>query len=301
MSICILFMRKSFLFFFGGFLLFSCHQDSGLLTPLYKLPDNLKEVSGISYSPQTDLVWTLEDSGNKNNIYAIDSNGNIVNKLTIKDTKNIDWEDITKDQEGNLYIGDFGNSSNTRTDLCIYKIAKESLVSSSVTPKYKVSFSYPEQKDFPPKKKELLFDVESFFELNGSFYLFTKNRSKGFDGTTLLYKIPNKSGFHNAKLIGKFKACDNYNTCAITSAALSPDKSKVVLLSHNKVWLFENYYEDNFLSGNSSELDLNHKSQKESICFKDNDILLIADEKTNNNGGVVYKVSINNLKLKSKP
>jgi hypothetical protein len=36
---------------------------------------------------------------------------------------NIDWED-TKDKNGNLYVGDFGNNDNERKDLCIYKIDK---------------------------------------------------------------------------------------------------------------------------------------------------------------------------------
>jgi sugar lactone lactonase YvrE len=40
---------------------------------------------------------------------------------------NIDWEDITKDKDGNLYVGDFGNNDNERKDLCIYKIDKKSL------------------------------------------------------------------------------------------------------------------------------------------------------------------------------
>jgi hypothetical protein len=35
-----------------------------------------------------------------------------------------------------------------------------------------------------------------------------------------------------------------------------------------------------FLSGNVKELDLKHNFKKEAICFKDNDNLLIADEKT---------------------
>jgi hypothetical protein len=30
----------------------------------------------------------------------------------------------TKDKDGNLYVGDFGNNDNERKDLCIYKIDK---------------------------------------------------------------------------------------------------------------------------------------------------------------------------------
>lgn len=279
----------------ASIVLLSCQQPSTFLTTIYSLPKNLKEVSGITYSTEDSLLWTLEDSGNANVLYALNSEGLIAKEVTVKNVENIDWEDLAKDKEGNLYIGDFGNNENERQDLCIYKMDKKSLDNENAFPAYKISFSYPEQKNFPPKKKELLYDVESFFELNGNFYLFTKNRSKGFDGTVFIYKVPNRAGFHKAELIGDFKTCDDYDNCAITSAAISPDQSKVVLLSHSKIWLFKNFSSDDFLSGIRTETELQHNSQKEAICFKDNNTLLIADEKVKKTGGTLYEISTNKL------
>lgn len=286
---------KNYILFLASIVLLSCQQPSTFLTTIYSLPKNLKEVSGITYSTEDSLLWTLEDSGNANVLYALNSEGLIAKEVTVKNVENIDWEDLAKDKEGNLYIGDFGNNENERQDLCIYKMDKKSLDNENAFPAYKISFSYPEQKNFPPKKKELLYDVESFFELNGNFYLFTKNRSKGFDGTVFIYKVPNRAGFHKAELIGDFKTCDDYDNCAITSAAISPDQSKVVLLSHSKIWLFKNFSSDNFLSGIRTETELQHNSQKEAICFKDNDTLLIADEKVKKTGGTLYEISTNKL------
>lgn len=286
---------KNYILFLASIVLLSCQQPSTFLTTIYSLPKNLKEVSGITYSTEDSLLWTLEDSGNANVLFALNSEGLIAKEVTIKNVENIDWEDLTKDKEGNLYIGDFGNNENERQDLCIYKMDKKSLDNENAFPAYKISFSYPEQKNFPPKKKELLYDVESFFELNGNFYLFTKNRSKGFDGTVFIYKVPNRAGFHKAELIGDFKTCDDYDNCAITSAAISPDQSKVVLLSHSKIWLFKNFSSDDFLSGIRTETELQHNSQKEAICFKDNNTLLIADEKVKKTGGTLYEISTNKL------
>lgn len=281
------------------FFLLACQQNSDSLTILYSLPKKLKEVSGITYSPQTNLIWTLEDSGNSNTIYGLNSNGTIAKAITIENTENIDWEDITKDKEGNLYIGDFGNNDNTRKNLCIYRIDKKALNSNTAVPAYKISFAYPEQLDFPPKKKELFYDAEGFFEFKNNFYLFTKNRSKGFDGTAFLYKIPNTSGFHQAIFMGKFKTCEDYNHCAITSAAISPDEFKIVILNHDKIWLFENFKGDNFLKGTKTALQLNHFSQKEAVFFRDNDKLFIADERNKKEGGKMYVVSLKKLKSKS--
>ena len=291
-------MKKYFLLV-ALFMALACQQGLNSLPTLFSLPKKLKEVSGIIYVPTTKLLWTLEDHGNANAIYGIDSNGKIERTITIDNTENIDWEDITKDKQGNLYIGDFGNNENRRKDLCIYKIDNKDLQSDVVNPAYKISFSYPEQNNFPPKKTEMFYDVEGFFEFKNNFYLFTKNRSKGFDGTSFLYKIPNTPGFHQAVLMGKFKTCEQYNHCAITSAAISPDDTKVVVLTHDKLVLFENFQNDNFLNGTKTILELNHFSQKEAVCFIDNDRLYIADERTKKVGGNVYNVSLKKLKPKS--
>src|SRR5690606_37593404 len=115
--------------------------------------------------------------------------------------KNIDWEELTKDSDNNLYIGDFGNNDNERKNLVIYKISVVNRVQDKEVKAEKISFEYPEQKDFPPKKKHRYFDAEAFFYRDGYFYLFTKNRSKPFDGICFLYKIPAIPGHHKAERI----------------------------------------------------------------------------------------------------
>ncbi len=105
-------------------LLLSCEQTStpSKLTEKFSFPKNLKEVSGIYYSNNSQSIWAIEDSGNENEIYALDSTGNILKTIQITDIENIDWEDITQDKTGNIYIGDFGNNDNDRKNLAIYQI-----------------------------------------------------------------------------------------------------------------------------------------------------------------------------------
>ncbi|OYX86445.1 MAG: hypothetical protein B7Y83_01385 [Flavobacteriales bacterium 32-34-25] len=288
-------MKKIFSIALLSSLFAFCQGDSSVITELYALPKQLKEISGIVYTETSQLSWVLEDSGNANEIYGLNNDGKLEKTITIAQTENIDWEDITKDSQENLYIGDFGNNDNTRKDLAIYKIDKEALNNSSAVPSYKISFSYPEQTEFPPKKTKLFYDVEAFVEYKNNFYLFTKNRSKGFDGTTFLYKVPNQAGVHQAQLLGQFKAEGDYQNAAITSASISPDGKKVVLLSHSQVWIFENFTSDNFFSGKVKKVSLEHFSQKEAIGFKDNSTLLIADEKTKKIGGLVYQLDLSSL------
>lgn len=277
--------------------LFSCNGKSQeITTNTVKL--NLKEASGVEVSNASELIWVLEDSGNKNNIYGLTSDGKIKQTVKVENATNVDWEDLTSDKSGNLYIGDFGNNDNARKDLCIYKIDSKDLKEEKATSSSKISFYYPEQTEFPPKKTGLFYDAESFFEHNGNFYIFTKNRSKGFDGTVMLYKIPNQPGNHKAQLMGKFQACNIYKQCAITSADISPDGKTIAILSSSRVYLLSNFSSDDFLNGKTEEFQLPDITQKEGICFKDNQTLLIVDEKDKKTGGNLYEIKISDLKSK---
>jgi hypothetical protein len=62
--------------------------------------------------------------------------------------------------------------------------------------------------------------------------------------------------------MGEFKTCDNDNHCAITAATIAPDDSKVAILTHDRIFLFENFEGDNFLNGIKTTFELNHFSQK---------------------------------------
>lgn len=286
---------KLFLFYISVFFfIFSCKDNAkkkDVVQLVFQYPENISEVSGITYCNK--LIWSIQDSGNTNDIFGFDASGELIEQIEVKNTKNRDWEAITSDKEGNLYIGDFGNNDNDRKDLTIYKLAATDFSRAASI----ITFNYPEQVDFPAKKRDRLFDCEAFFYYQKAFYLFTKNRSKGFDGTTLIYKIPAIEGHHAAKLVGKFSTCSNYNFCAITGAAISADDKKIVLLGHDRIWVIEQFRGDDFLSDSTiSSYEMHHFSQKEGICFKDNQTLYIADERTKKTGGNLYEVSLTKLK-----
>ena len=137
-------------------------QDTGKLKVIADLPKSLKEVSGTETIMGSKLIWMLNDGGNSSKLYGVSKKGNIKKTLKIE-AKNNDWEDLTSDKEGNLYIGDFGNNDNRRKDLAILKVAHKDLMNSEDAPVERIQFYYPNQKKFPPKKSALFFDAESFF------------------------------------------------------------------------------------------------------------------------------------------
>lgn len=271
----------------------ACAQESKIET-LAALPDAIKEASACEVI--AGRIWSAEDHGNKPQLVAIDKTGKLLHIVMISGAENTDWEDLASDDNGNLYIGDFGNNDNERRDLAIYKIGSQSLTANEAPVLAKTTFYYTEQREFPPKKSNRIFDCEAFFTSGDYFYLFSKNRSAGFDGTTILYRVPNKPGNFAAEKISEFKTCGNYKRCAVTSADISPDRKTVALLTADKVFLFEGFSGDDFFSGKTREIELGHFSQKEGIGFSSNTELMITDEKDKKTGGNLYR-----LDLKAKP
>lgn len=280
------------------FLLLSCNpkaQDTvrnDQLKVEFSLPKKLKEVSGITLSNDQKTIWAIEDQGNKNSVFALDRKGNLLSEIVVENAENTDWEDITKDKEGNLYIGDFGNNENDRKNLSIIKLDVKSESQEVAKAIQKTTFRYEGQTEFPPSKSNLLYDCEAFVEKDGMFYLFTKNRSKAFDGTFLIFQIPNKEGDFEAKLVGKLKLEGNYDDAAITAASIN-SKNEIVLLTHSNIHLLTDFSPNDFSEAKIKTISLDDNSQKEAIVFVDDKTLLIADEKDKKTGGNVYQFKIN--------
>ncbi|MEG2309046.1 hypothetical protein [Chryseobacterium sp.] len=288
-------MKMNIFFTISSLLLLSCNPKTentqakeDTLKVEFTLPKKLKEVSGIALSQDQKTIWAIEDAGNKNVVYAVDRTGNLIADVLVENAENNDWEDITKDNAGNLYIGDFGNNENDRRNLSILKLDLKETSQKSANVIQTTKFHYEGQNEFPPKKSNLLYDCEAFVEKEGNFYLFTKNRSKGFDGTFLVFKIPNKEGDFEAKLVAKIKLEGSYNDAAITSATIN-SKNQIVLLTHKNVHLVSSFFENNFTGSFIQKISLNHNSQKEAVVFLDDRSLLIADEKDKKEGGNVYR------------
>jgi hypothetical protein len=259
----------------------------------FSLPKKLKEVSGITLSQDQKTIWAIEDQGNKNVIYGLDRQGKMVADVLVENAENNDWEEITKDNKGNIYVGDFGNNDNDRQNLAILKTDLKDASQKTTKVIQTTNFHYEGQTEFPPKKSNLLYDCEAFVEMNGSFYLFTKNRSKGFDGTFLIFQLPNKEGNFEAKLIGRLKLNGKYADAAITSASINSKQDQIVLLNHKNIHVLTGFTPNDFSTTQIQKISLNHNSQKEAVVYLDDKTLLIADEKdkAKATGGNVYKFS----------
>ncbi|MGS0526160.1 hypothetical protein ACU8V7_14320 [Zobellia nedashkovskayae] len=83
--------------------------------------------------------------------------------------------------------------------------------------------------------------------------------------------------------------CDDWDTCRISSADISPDGKTVVLLSTGKIWTITDFDLENLPESNRTEIDLLVRTQLESISFLDNNTLLLSDEETKREGRDLYE------------
>ncbi len=270
------------IFIISTFLLsLSITAQTGTLEIIHDLPSALKEISAAEIIPGTDIIWGIEDQSNDDHLYGFDLySGKWVRDLNVKRASNVDWEELTSDAEGNLYIGDFGNNRKERKHFTIYKVsnamdAKEEVVAESI------EFTLPK-----PHKKN---DFEGFFLWQDFFYIFSKTKKTG-----VVLKVPNKLGKHLAQVVTTFHL--KGDETRITAADIRPDGSKVVLLNHGQIWVLSNFPEDQFFSGNIERISLNHTSQKEGICFLNDNTLIITDERTGTTGGNIYQFKLSDEK-----
>ena len=244
----------------------------------FTLPGAVKECSGMELSTG-NIFWTHNDRGNEPLLYGVDSTGQLLHTIRLTDVENNDWEDLAQDENGTIYIGDFGNNDNDRTDLAIYIVPSPEEITNNIYTPEVIQFSYEDQDAFPPPEAQHLYDTEGFFVWDNHFYLFIKDRSKPFIGMTKLYEIPVTTGVHQARLISSFTTKDKKSEGAITGADISPDGSMVALLSKDMLWIFTHFNAPQFLSGEVQQLAIPFDLQFEGVVFEDNCIIYLVNER----------------------
>lgn len=243
------------------------------------LPYVVNESSGLALTPSSGAhVWTHNDSGGLPEIYRIDTNGIWLQTIFLKNTTAVDFEDITKDAEGNLFIGDIGDNEIARQNYFINKIpAVDLAIGDSIVPK-QISFIYPNQQSY---------DCEAFFHCEQSLFLFTKTHVQG--EYTKLFSLPDSCGTYTATLIDSF-----YFSSPITAADINQNGTMVLLLSYGKIYFLSSFNPPNFFSGNNLAFNI-PLSQTEGIAFINDAEAFITDEKFMGAGGNLYYFEITPL------
>jgi len=262
----------------------SC-QDYGKLKLISTLPETLEEVSGIEYDNISGKLLCITDSGNKSELYEYEVGGKITKVLDPKGADNEDWEDIAADQNF-FYIADTGNNNGNRKKMEIYIVDRSDIKpdddSQNVNTE-KLDFDILNLPDFDDEYP----DIEAIYVKGTFIYMIARDRKDIMNGKAQIFRIDRRNDGGKATLLGMVATCSDHKYCQITGADISPDGNQLALLTADKVMLYE-LSRDGIPSGTPIIIDLGHYSQKESICYKNNKELYIADEQRGSTGGNLY-------------
>lgn len=235
------------------------------------LPEIINESSGLALL-QDSTFLTHNDGGQKPVLFQLNNKFQLIEEHKLQPLKNLDWESVTIDEAGNIYIGDMGNNYNNRKNLRILKLNKDFQLLEEI------NFSYPNQYAFPPEKENMNFDGEALFYYSGSLFLISKNRGNKI---VKLYKLPSVGGTYQAELVDSIKLSG-----PITDAAIDLQHKEFVLLSYGYVYRFSFQHEINFEKPKSVKY-YGRLNQSEGITYSKNGKSLFIT----NEGGKVFKLN----------
>jgi hypothetical protein len=279
----------------------SCLYPITSYTPIFKanLPNDLQEISGLTQGGSK--WWGHNDSGYQEEFFSIDPEaGNIFQKVTLKNAKNRDWEDIASDGI-NLYVGDFGNNNNDRQNLGIYIVPLFWIGNSNSetvqdTEWSFLPFSYADQTNFTTQPEDsTVFDCEAMIFCNDRIQLFTKSRR---NYNTVHYVVNPTSN-----VAEKLEIFDAQGL--ITGASLSSDGKLIALIGYDLrpfiptvfCWLLWDWPAgtNQFFAGNKRRIELGTAlqiGQVESVGFSGDRSGYISNENTQFNGVTIVGESV---------
>jgi len=270
------------------------------------LPDTVYHASGLIVSHE-DSYWTHNDKQGvlapplDSMFFELDADGNFLREIYLTGIANIDWEDMTTDDDGNFYVGEFGSGNSPYSDLQIHRIKNPLYFCDTDYDVETINFRYP--------PGDPVGDTESMFYWNGDIYLIPKNNNtdpaESETGRAFIYKIPavpNPGGQHIAielfsiDLNANNGPNDAINQYKIASADLSPDGLTLVMLWGRRFYIVTDFTPGIFLDGTVTEVDFpaGLNWQREAIAFVDNTTLYTIDENNsfNPNRGKLGKIDL---------
>lgn len=282
---------------FTIFLLGACHQiskDKHWQQWADLESDALDEISGLARSHRdTKLFWGHNDSGSGAYVYAFDRHGKHLSRVTLMDTGNRDWEDMSSFQWNGqpwLVIGDVGDNHSQHSELRLQFLVEPELSSAAMelelTTDYTYSFVYP---DGARDSESIAIDATE-----ESIYILTKR-----DVPARLYRLPlrfsNTQTPATAEFIGTLphipqpSAIEQLHasphgrwSAQPTALDFAPDGSSAAVLTYKSVFVFTRAEGQSWaqaLAGEPIQYLLPALKQAESLAYLGPQRILVSSEK----------------------
>lgn len=205
--------------------------------------DDIDEASGIVSSYKNKgILWTHNDKGGENWIYAIDSNGISRGHYLINGSTNRDWEDIAigpgpEDGISYIYIGDIGDNDAEYEIKNIYRIIEPTVTLEQedefkiVTSVEIIAFTYP---DGERDAETLMIDP-----ITKDIFILSKR-----DSDARLYKLSypqNTSSVFEAELAAEltFPFDSGEKLYYLTAGDISYEGTEILVKSYSNIYYWE--------------------------------------------------------------
>jgi hypothetical protein len=252
--------------------------------------DAITEASGLAItSANPDFMWIINDSGGTPEIHLVSTEGAYCGKVTMKGTKNIDWEDLasfTLDGKNYLLVADTGDNNSKRKSVTLHIIKEPKLpekgktLDVTVPPAWEIEFQY----EGGPR------DCESVaVDSKGGKIILISKRTQPPEVYELPLGPPTKAGIQTAKLIGKtmVKSVDSIIPFRDQPVGLdiTADNSLASVVTYYGVFLFPRQVNESWATAFSrapTPLQPHLLGQAESIAFsKDGKTIYVVSEGNN--------------------
>lgn len=246
------------------------------------LPNTVKEISGLCLINK-DSILAINDSGDQPIIYYLNAAGQVYNQVLLSQIQNKDWEALATDGSS-IFIADFGNNCNCRTDLKIYQIHSSGQIDS-------FRIVLPDQKVIKPSRPWMNYDIESLAYSHGSLHFFSKNKMRAGNYYSKHYQLELEKP-QTIELRDSFQFPD----LVVTGAAFNPTGDECLVISYDfklllgffprsktRLYHFYDFDDGAVFSGKSKAYRIGFLpiiTQFESVDWIDDQHALIASERT---------------------
>ena len=237
-------------------------QNAGLLDNL-----NINEASGLAASyANASMLWTHNDSGDKNRIFLIDNKGVYKAEYLLEGCSNRDWEDIASltTPEGNfVYVSEIGDNNAIYGNYLIYRTKEPKFGQSpAIIPSKdidKIRFKY---EDGNHDAECLMIDPQT-----KDLYIVTKREAK-----SRVYQLPYPQSF-TTENVAKFVLELPFNY--VTAGDISADGKQILIKNYAQVYYWQRTLDQSIaqiLQKNPESLPYLVETQGEAICWTSNSL-----------------------------